>query len=1154
MTTILAGILGCALIGAQDFSPAAPDWRPVQELRAASLSGATLEIAPDGTVRVTGRAAETDAYTLEVVLNAPKITGLRLEALPDDALKEKGPGRSQNGNFVLTAFRLAAGPKLGGAGRRQVIQNASASHAQKNWPVWGTIDEDPKTGWGILPEAGQASSAYFELGNPIEYKNGAKLTITLDFQFGQHHTLGRFRLYWTDSPPPFVTRAPAAFDKELQPKINAAIDHGIDFLLDQQELDGSWAANQDRYRNGQTALSVYTLIKSGLAPEHPAIRRALAFLAAKDPGETYSNGCQLMALEAVGDPAHLPWARRLTDLMLSWQHSNGGWAYPWGGVDLSNTQYAALGLRAAARIGVPIEPSVWSSLADRVIEHQEETSNPYAPAGFGYHPKREPTGSMSAAGVSVMAICQEQLTEGHPNNGRIRNSIERGVAWLTRYFSAQDNPKGPNDEWATYYLYGIERVAALMDLDRLGTHDWYRSGAQNLTGKQSDKGSWSATAGRDQENTAFALLFLSRATAPTTGKSIMRSAKIYQQDDATSDIALRASGDTPLTVWISSMGKKPAEKAVAGGGSEVDPGVSANEAPPLEVRRVEYVSPKTEPIGGAAIWQYTTKEPKGDWMATGFVDARWETGTGPFGPSSGAGVSIRSEWTEAALWLRRELLIDPADLVSPELELYWSNRPPTGPRNLAGPPLVELFDEEVDFVSLLTEKGGSSQAVARFEGAQLGEVYLEVGPQQRHNPNIPGWFFPIAQKPGEGEYRFLRFAWKKPGDDGVMIQLAFDGNWSKPIRYLAGKNTLDWEAIEVGKRSPSDWMVVTRDLYKDLGGRAASLTGIALTPMSGDAACFDGIYLGRSLKDLKAAERRKREPKERARRGSAEPAITSLTIYLNGEPLYEDAFPTIGYEPLVLPIGWQERLRHGRNVIAVGCQRADALQTFDLRLVDRRRLAVIDVPADRAVDQRFPAQIRFTRPGDHVVVARAHVAAGPESKGTVVLESPPLTVSIEEAEDPLLLEYASDPERNLLANQQARVKASSELNGWPAAHAVDNLQRRGWLCVDGDPAPSLTVLLERPVKANAILLSPTRAERADADRTASMERVEIQINGKGDPFIIEIPESRLHKALLELDRPQAIRRLDIRVLSTRPGKKPNKTAVGFAEVELQLRK
>ena len=63
--------------------------------------------------------------------------------------------------------------------------------------------------------------------------------------------------------------------RDLQDRIDNAIDRGIEGLLAQQEIDGSWRAHTQGYAGGPTALIVYTLTKAGLPTSHPAIVRAL---------------------------------------------------------------------------------------------------------------------------------------------------------------------------------------------------------------------------------------------------------------------------------------------------------------------------------------------------------------------------------------------------------------------------------------------------------------------------------------------------------------------------------------------------------------------------------------------------------------------------------------------------------------------------------------------------------------------------------------------------------------------------------------------------------------------------------------------------------------------------------------------------------------
>jgi hypothetical protein len=160
--------------------------------------------------------------------------------------------------------------------------------------------------------------------------------------------------------------------------------------------------------------------------------------------------------------------------------------------------------------------------------------------------------------------------------------------------------------------------------------------------------------------------------------------------------------------------------------------------------------------------------------------------------------------------------------------------------------LVTLFEDERSFVDLLQQGDGHVMLDSsdRFSGA----ASLVVFPPQRWNPRIPGWQYPIRENPGPGEYRYLRFAWKSPRGKGVMIELAGDGRWppaGKPQwRYFSGENLTGWSAVQVSPNVPREWVVVTRDLWKDFG--EFTLTGIAPTAIGGEA-LFDRFELLRAL-------------------------------------------------------------------------------------------------------------------------------------------------------------------------------------------------------------------------------------------------------------------------------------------------------------------
>ena len=123
------------------------------------------------------------------------------------------------------------------------------------------------------------------------------------------------------------------------------------------------------------------------------------------------------------------------------------------------------------------------------------------------------------------------------------------MAWLAHYFSVDENP-GSN-KWLYYYLYGLERIGALLGVERIGEHPWYLEGAESLLERREQGGSWVQK--EREADTCFALLFLERATAPSSGPRAVRGA-VRELQEPHHEVHLRATGENPLTVWITGFG------------------------------------------------------------------------------------------------------------------------------------------------------------------------------------------------------------------------------------------------------------------------------------------------------------------------------------------------------------------------------------------------------------------------------------------------------------------------------------------------------------------------------------------------------------------------------------------------------------------------
>jgi len=161
-----------------------------------SMAGATGSIAADGTVTVTGPLAR-DTYTIKAVLPAGgKVTAFRLDAIADDSLPQKGPGRAGNGNFVLSTFAVLAASAQQAESLVPVrFAGALADFEQAHYSAAAAIDGDAATGWAVAGGIGAPHHVTFTVHPESGPLAGAPVTITLDQQYADgQHALGKFRL------------------------------------------------------------------------------------------------------------------------------------------------------------------------------------------------------------------------------------------------------------------------------------------------------------------------------------------------------------------------------------------------------------------------------------------------------------------------------------------------------------------------------------------------------------------------------------------------------------------------------------------------------------------------------------------------------------------------------------------------------------------------------------------------------------------------------------------------------------------------------------------------------------------------------------------------------------------------------------------------
>ena len=353
------------------------------------------------------------------------------------------------------------------------------------------------------------------------------------------------------------------------PSLDLRVDRGIAralaWLRERQARDGSWSGPEDVHPGGVTALCCYALVQSGVEDTDAALVGGLRSLSTIRFKSTYSASVHLLlaaALRANRDrtktrPVAIreDAARASFDFLVANQRE-GLWAYPDGAADMSNTQFALLGLRAGAELGYEVPWKVLERCATALFRFQSGSG------GFSYGPDDTPRGGMTAATLAGIRVIEDlgRLARAgpfprgdHDATGVLSKKKDRlraAEAWMEARFDAARpafGERGWTSSWECSYLWAIERWCSLTGRRTIGTHDWYTEGAERLLALQGVDGDL----GGSIEDTCFALLFLRRATR--TGWE--DRSEIYRRIDAEKLAAtpprVAPAADVPrITDWL----------------------------------------------------------------------------------------------------------------------------------------------------------------------------------------------------------------------------------------------------------------------------------------------------------------------------------------------------------------------------------------------------------------------------------------------------------------------------------------------------------------------------------------------------------------------------------------------------------------------------
>lgn len=172
-----------------------------------SQEGSKLAQTKDGIVTASGPNPKQDDYRLISTIKLPRLTGLKLEVLPQNGVLSRG----KTGEFILTDIKVQVRRKGSSQIRDILVKNAVADtkvegKAREYGNVKGTLDDDPRNGWTTkgFPKD-QPHTALYGLAEPLVLESDEELIFELRHRSTNGDAnIAKFRLSATDQPGPAV--------------------------------------------------------------------------------------------------------------------------------------------------------------------------------------------------------------------------------------------------------------------------------------------------------------------------------------------------------------------------------------------------------------------------------------------------------------------------------------------------------------------------------------------------------------------------------------------------------------------------------------------------------------------------------------------------------------------------------------------------------------------------------------------------------------------------------------------------------------------------------------------------------------------------------------------------------------------------------------
>jgi hypothetical protein len=306
---------------------------------------------------------------------------------------------------------------------------------------------------------------------------------------------------------------PVSVSVPLPLRVNRAIDRGL------AHLRRDWY--QPKAYQNYLGLLGLTLLECDVPRDDPAVGRIADLVRGqRDLDRTYELSLAILFLDRLGEPKDRGIIQVFAQRLLEGQTDSGSWGYvcprrpaallAGSSGDNSNTQFAVLGLWVAQRHGVSVGPALRLTAQHFRQTQRDDGSWSYTRLlALSKH-------SMTCAALFCLAA-EQGTSPGYVRKVLPRGrtvvhepAITRGFRFLSKACDTIADGGAIDSAGRLYFLWSLERVAAIYGLETIGGRPWYPWTAELVVRAQQGDGSW-PDEGPRPVSTCFALLILRRS-------------------------------------------------------------------------------------------------------------------------------------------------------------------------------------------------------------------------------------------------------------------------------------------------------------------------------------------------------------------------------------------------------------------------------------------------------------------------------------------------------------------------------------------------------------------------------------------------------------------------------------------------------------------